>query len=511
MTLAAVTAVQPTDTALLALRKALSVTVIAALADWLLWGHTIGIALALLLAAISIGVLVVNRTWQGFGRTVAAFAVAILALVPLVETISPLSLAAGILGTAMFALLVSGQLSERWPASLLEPVVLLLIGPYRAVADLAAIARAHGGRFGHGTMLLRWIVPIVFGAVFLALFAAANPMIANGLAAIDWNTITALFDPARMLFWLAMTLGAWGIVCVRSVASWFERAPVPPPIAPTDATAPSHALSELFGTGAILRSLILFNLLFAVQTALDLTYLWRGVALPYGLTYADYAHRGAYPLMVTAALAAAFVVVTFGPGSTLEKSWTARALVFAWIGQNVALVASSILRLDLYVGVYSLSYWRMAAFIWMGLVACGLLLICARILFARSNTWLTGANLAAALAMLYACCFINFAAVIATYNVTHSQEVLGVGNPLDIPYLAGLGPDAIPALDRFIETLPKRLDGEAHRPVHWRRFDALSHRNTQAGVVRNAPQDWRAWTYRSHRLATYLSTRADPN
>ena len=33
---------------------------------------------------------------------------------------------------------------------------------------------------------------------------------------------------------------------------------------------------------------------------------------------------------------------------------------------------SSILRLDLYVGIYSLTYWRVAAFIWMGLVAVGL-------------------------------------------------------------------------------------------------------------------------------------------
>ena len=40
---------------------------------------------------------------------------------------------------------------------------------------------------------------------------------------------------------------------------------------------------------------------------------------------------------------------------------------------------SSILRLDLYVATYLLTYWRVAAFIWMLIVAIGLVLIVVRI------------------------------------------------------------------------------------------------------------------------------------
>jgi hypothetical protein len=36
----------------------------------------------------------------------------------------------------------------------------------------------------------------------------------------------------------------------------------------------------LFSEGAILRALILFNVLFAVQTVLDLTYLWAASRCP---------------------------------------------------------------------------------------------------------------------------------------------------------------------------------------------------------------------------------------
>ena len=63
-----------------------------------------------------------------------------------------------------------------------------------------------------------------------------------------------------------------------------------------------RAESLIFGRAAILRSLVVFNALFAVQTLLDVVYLWGGVRLPDGLSYADYAHRGAYPLIATALL-----------------------------------------------------------------------------------------------------------------------------------------------------------------------------------------------------------------
>ena len=144
-----------------------------------------------------------------------------------------------------------------------------------------------------------------------------------------------------------------------------------------DEQGPTLPKSEhlLFGRAAILRSLIVFNAIFAVQTALDLTYLWGGTALPDGMSYAHYAHRGAYPLIVTALLAAAFVLAAMRKDGPAEGSVWIKRLVYLWTGQNVLLVVSSILRLWLYVEVYSLTELRIAAGIWMALVAVGLVLI----------------------------------------------------------------------------------------------------------------------------------------
>jgi hypothetical protein len=179
------------------------------------------------------------------------------------------------------------------------------------------------------------------------------------------------------------------------------------------------------------------------------------------------------------------------PGSQAERSPLMRALVFLWVGQNMLLVASSILRLQLYVAAYSLTYWRVAAFIWMLVVAAGLVLIAARIMTHRSNAWLISMNLATVAFTLYACSFVNFPNLVASYNV--ETGLAGTGQSIDIRYVASLGPQAIPAIDRYIAT------HATPQP------SALAYRNYLAFSQHTRADDWRAWTFRDWRLTRYLS------
>jgi Domain of unknown function (DUF4173) len=258
----------------------------------------------------------------------------------------------------------------------------------------------------------------------------------------------------------------------------------------------SHG-TDFFSTATILRSLILFNLLFAVQTVLDALYLWGNTTLPADISYASYAHQGAYPLIVTALLAAAFVLAAMKPGGPAGQSKIIRPLVYLWVAQNILLVVSSILRLDLYVQIYLLTWWRVAAFIWMGLVVIGLLLIVARIVLNRSNGWLIRANLIVLTATLYLCALVDLTPAIADYNVSHSREVSGKGVWLDANYLAQLGPQALPAIDRAIAlgryTPYLDLGAVRYRLLEQQRKDMAS---------------WRAWGFRSWRLQRTLDARS---
>ena len=478
------------------------VTVLAlvAIADWLFYGHPVGSAAALLLVALAAAAVAANPVVASRRGTLIASGVLVASILPLIINVSILSVLCGAFGTAFFALTMT-RAGTDWIVRGGDAAVLLLDGTWQAFAD---ICRA-GSTFANGDVtshylgrLTLWVMPLALGAVFVVLFVSANPLIEEWFTAFDFRRHAAQISIPRIGFWLLALSLVWPFVFMRAnsklsehveaearafAATTADMAPVPDVMSP----------GLLFSEGAILRALILFNALFAVQTVLDLTYLWGGVTPPDGMTYATYAHRGAYPLIVTALLAAGFVLVTMRPGSDMERSTLFRPLVFLFVGQNVLLVISSILRLDLYVQVYALSYWRVAAFIWMLLVAAGLVLIIARIALGRTNAWLTLMNLGALAVALYVCCFINFPALIADYNVTHSRQIQGAGIELDLNYLASLGPQALPALDRYLDNL---------KPVStwW----LTGKRNRLAAMHIDGTLGWRAWTFRNRQLTQYL-------
>jgi hypothetical protein len=466
---------------------------LAVLADWLFYGQAVSLSAALFLLALYLGMALANPLRVRRPEALLALGILTIAVVPLLMRPTLLAFLFGVLGTAYAAQTLVGAgstLSGRVYGS----ICLLVDGSWRAAYDLFR-AGTWWSRSGRATAragaLIVWIVPLGFGAVFLLLFAAANPLIDSWLGAIDLSALAAHVSVGRIAFWLLVIALVWPFVYIRRRRKLPARLAAlgAAPVAP----APDGTSTRLFGKAAILRSLILFNLLFAVQTVLDVAYLWGGVALPDGLTYAAYAHRGAYPLIATALLAAAFVIAATRPGSDAARSPLIRHLVFLWTAQNVALVVSSILRLDLYVAVYSLTYLRVAAFVWMLLVGAGLVLIVARIVLDRSNAWLVAANLVSLALTLYLLSFINFPRLIAEYNVQHSREIAGSGAGLDTCYLLDLGPQAIPAIDAYVAHLG---------PVRAR--ELVDARDRLAVAHRVRMTDWRAWSYDDWQLMRYL-------
>lgn len=466
--------------------------IIAALGDRLFYDHPPGISIALFLIALATGARL-TRPHSHERRTLWISAILLaLALLPLFEATGFLSILFGVLGTALTAVIVTGGLSKGWGTLADSTQRLLLTGPFQLFHDLLRSNReagAQGRQWLRLNGLAGWVVPILYGAIFMALFASANPLIEQWLTVFDMRRIWEL-DVSRMFMWIVLLAIAWPYLSVRL----YVRSPIR--MDPLRGPPAIDSGNRFFGSATILRSLVLFNLLFAAQTILDAIYLWGGVTLPEGTTYATYAQRGAYPLIVTALLAAGFVLAAMRPGGAGDRSPLIRRLVYLWIGQNILLVISSILRLDLYVNVYSLTRLRVAAFLWMLLVAVGLVLIVARIALGRSNRWLIGANVLALALILYACSFVTFEAVIANHNLSLRREAMPTAIPLDLTYVQRLGPYVIPAVDRYIA---RRGLGASDCLVRWRNHTARAHAARM--------EDWRAWTFRNWRLQHYLDSR----
>jgi hypothetical protein len=316
-------------------------------------------------------------------------------------------------------------------------------------------------------------LPLAGSLLFLSLFAAANPIIGDALGSVDLGAAFSGLYPTRILFWLAILVVVWSVLRPRPLL-----APAGGEDGEADLWLPS------VGMASLTLCFIAFNAVFALNNTLDIAFLWSGAPLPDGMTLADYAHRGAYPLIATALLAALFVLVTLRPGSESAARPLIRRLVYAWIAQNVLLVASTMLRTFDYIEAYSLTRLRIAALIWMALVAVGLFLICYRIWRSKSGAWLINANLAAALLALGFCSVADLGRMAAAWNVRHAREAGGSGAHLDVCYLQALGASAL---------LPMiELEGRTRDPILKERVGRA--RTDAMRLLQERQAHWRGWT-----------------
>ncbi len=398
----------------------------------------------------------------------------------------------GLLGWVLFWVALSvATLSPRirhfddallWSGRLLRQA---LSGPLTVPRDVRRLVRVAGRRPHSGArawVRLLWL-PLAGTALFVALFAIANPLIADALARVRLPSVEGA------LVWAFVALMIWPIVR-------------PHPWATRMAT-PSRAGMRLGETSlpSLLIALGLFNIVFAIQNALDLVFLWSGAPLPAGVTLADYAHRGAYPLIATALLAGGFVLAMLRPGTATAASPLAQKLVIAWVAQNVLLVASSALRTADYVAALGLTEWRLAALAWMALVALGLVLIVVRLVTGRSGRWLINANALAATTALLVASVIDLGAVSASHNVAHARQAGGDGAPIDLCYLGDLESSGLlPLVALEARPLSPELRGQVVRL-----------RAQVMASLAEDQEDWRSWTWRGARRLATATARLGPS
>lgn len=394
----------------------------------------------------------------------------------------------GLLGAVLFlaaigsAALLPGHVFDHaglWTARL---VMLGIKAPFRPLADAWRFASISGSGGSTGkAVLLNIALPLIGGAIFLALFASANPVLGNVLSGISLPDFSTLIEHGLLL---GVTLVfVWPTLRPRALRLASDRLPILPRL-------PDPSITMMLITLAI------FNAVFALQNALDIAFLWSGAPLPDGITLADYAHRGAYTLIATTLLAGLFVLLALRPGAASAQSPVIRMMVLVWVGQNILLVASSMLRVFDYIAAYSLTEWRIAALAWMALVATGLILICWRFLTGRSANWLINANALSAAIVLTGATIVDFGAVAARWNVDHLRDP----SRLDVCYLDQLGSAALIPL---IELRDAPVGTVLQDQATFLSAAALSE-------LAESQSDWQSWTLRGAlRLSAAQAMLAD--
>ena len=199
-------------------------------------------------------------------------------------------------------------------------------------------------------------------------------------------------------------------------------------------------------------ALLLIDLLFAAFVLVQIAVLFGGrdhVLNTAQLTFAEYARQGFFQLIVVALLTLALVAaaVWFSRMEVSDRGWM-KILLGLLCLFTLVILASALTRMNLYQETYGFTRLRLlvdVTIVWLGAVFVMLL--------AAGIKW-EGAWLPRAVVLLSAVTLIGF-------NLYNPDARIGERNidryfrtgKIDVGYVAGLSPDAVPQLIRLPEPL----------------------------------------------------------
>lgn len=308
----------------------------------------------------------------------------------------------------------------------------------RICGEAARLVHGNVATSSMRTKLRRWRPALVGGVlaapllvVFLGLFMSADAVFADYvIASVSWQPDLGgeLGHAVAVVIVAGLLLGLRMLRLRHTVIG-------DPPGWPVLAMPETTAITVL----------ALVDGLFALFVIVQVTYLFGGAdtLARSGLTYAEYARRGFFELVVVAALVLALLlVVDWLAQRRPQRSRLLDVLSIVLIALTMVVVVSDVRRMLLYVDAFGLTELRFYTTAWMGWLTLVLVLYLFTVL--RSDRARFGAGVVAVSVVVVAALnVVNPDEVIATVNV---DRHLVDSRALDAEYAAALGADAVPAL-----------------------------------------------------------------
>ncbi|WP_433179008.1 DUF4153 domain-containing protein [Actinoallomurus sp. CA-150999] len=305
------------------------------------------------------------------------------------------------------------------------------------------------------SLLLTGALLLVFGA----LFAAADAAFSRALTGL-LPDVGALSLIVRILAFGGGVIAVLTAAFLTAARPRFARPPAASDVGRTLWAIPIVALDLLFlGFVAVQADVLLTS---------DRDRLLRST----GLSYAEYARQGFWQLLVVTGLVLVVVAVAvrYAPVAGRADRVTVRTLLGLLCVLTLVVVAVALRRLFLYEQAYGwtrLRLWVHAFELWMGLVIVLVAVAGIRL----KAAWLPRAVAAAGAAGLLALGLWGPDGFIAAHNVDRFRHT----GSADLPYLAGLSADAVPALDRLPEPqrscVLRHLAGSLRHGDSWTSFN----------------------------------------
>lgn len=233
----------------------------------------------------------------------------------------------------------------------------------------------------------------------------------------------------------------------------------------------------------LVSMLILYTIFIVVQ----FRYLFAGAALPYGLTYTEYARKGFFEQFALTGVNIAVIWVTVHYTKAVQSRWTkaTKGLCCYLCAVTVLLLISSFYRMHLYYVDDGLTRLRFLVFGFLGFELLGLVITFFYVV--RPNF-----NIVAVYLGLGLCYYLLLNLVPMDYFVAQSQiNRYFAGDAGGIPYTMTLSADAAPQIERLLDE--PTVDAQTR---DW----AAQYLQEKKAYYTQTRTDWRQWNLTAARL-----------
>lgn len=480
-----------------------AVTLLATLADVTLFRSSGFAGPAVFLVAAPLLMLPVGRRRRFGGAIGLAFGLLVLLAARLLWCGSAVQIVVGFGVLSAFAMALSGQRPY-----VLRTFVFVTQTFMSGYAALYRQWRAVGRMSPRVTRTSWWgvVLPVAAVLMFGTLFVFANPNLVRafgeGFANFAENVSGWFRDhgprPAEVVFWLAAAWVAAGALrpLMRETLAR-EGLPGEEPETVTALEPVPHPLFE-----GCRNTLVAVVVLFAAYLVFEFRTLWFR-EFPEGFHYSGYAHRGAFWLTMSLALATAVLSAVF-QGELLDdpRIRSLRRLAWVWSFENLLLAVSVFNRLWIYVGYNGMTRMRVVGFLGTTAVVAGFVLVLVKIAARHDFVWLVRRQLwaLAACVVLYAVMPVD--GLVMGYNVRrvlagdHAPAVQISRHPIDDEGMLQLFPLLDHEDDRIRAGIGALLAERRYGPADSRR-------------VPEAPTGWTAWQWSRSRLNEEFANHAE--
>lgn len=242
----------------------------------------------------------------------------------------------------------------------------------------------------------------------------------------------------------------------------------------------------------IITILSLVDIIYVLFSAIQFSYLFGGMSsgLPAEFTYAEYARRGFFELVVVTLLNFAILLgsLSFTKKSSRKISVTLSVLNTLLVGCTLIVLLSAHFRMYMYEEAYGYTYLRMFTHIFMAVLFVLLLMSLYRIW--NEKFTLAKPYIVVCIAALILVNYMNVDVIIARNNVNRHFNA----KQIDLDYLGSLSYDAAPQIARLLDSQDRIVAEQANNLLYDMREEL------------SAKRSWKSFNISKYRAYEYLKT-----